>query len=84
MTLPNERTRAVIRAREFLWRLASPSGLKRIPRAVREEAGNLLRHFPHWCDLCQSEPFDVATATEAGLQSDQDWLRLIEEPDEGP
>jgi hypothetical protein len=45
MTLPNERTRAVIRARRLLCRLIAPGGL-RSPREVREEARAVLRHYP--------------------------------------
>jgi hypothetical protein len=54
MTLPYERTRAVIRAREFLFRLSTPyieNGIKRIPAAVRDEARRLLRHYPNVVDL---------------------------------
>jgi len=54
MTLPYERTRAVINAREFLFRLSTPyiaDGIKRIPAAVRDEARRLLRHYPNVVDL---------------------------------
>jgi len=52
MTLPDERTRSVLRTRNFLLRLLSPSGgCKRIPRPVREEARRLLRHYPGVIDL---------------------------------
>ena len=50
MTLPDERTRSVLRTRDFLLRLLSPSG-KRIPRPVREEARRLLKHYPGVVDL---------------------------------
>jgi hypothetical protein len=49
MTLPNERTRAVINTHDFLVRLISPynkDGIKKIPKAVRQEALWLLRHYP--------------------------------------
>ena len=48
MTLPYERTRAVLKTRDFLTRLTTPygGGLKKIPTEVRQEARNLLRHFP--------------------------------------
>jgi hypothetical protein len=45
MTLPHERTRAVIRARRLLCRIIAPGGL-RSPREVREEARDILRHYP--------------------------------------
>jgi hypothetical protein len=45
MTLPNERTRAVIRARRLLCQMIAPGGL-RSPREVREAARDILRHYP--------------------------------------
>jgi hypothetical protein len=52
VTLPDERTRSVLRTRDFLLRLLSPSdGHKRIPRPVREEARRLLKHYPGVVDL---------------------------------
>jgi hypothetical protein len=46
MTLPAERTRAVIATREFLVKLIYPQRTPRIPRAIREQAMELLRHYP--------------------------------------
>ena len=67
MTLPAQRTRAVIRARDLLSRLCSPycGGLKGIPSAVREEARAVLRHYPHWFDLGRKDAFDEQAAMEA-------------------
>lgn len=81
MTLPSERTRSVIRTREFLYRLASPyeGGIKGIKAEVRAEARSLLRHFPHWSHLGSKDSFDEATATQAGLESDEEWLRTVEQ-----
>jgi hypothetical protein len=45
MTLPNERTRAVICARRLLCRLLAPGG-QYSHREVREEARAILRHYP--------------------------------------
>lgn len=68
MTLPYERTRAVIRAREFLSRLASPygGGIKGIPTAVRQEARAILRHYPLWFDLGRRDAFDAEAAMQCG------------------
>ena len=55
MTMPDERTRAVLYVSEFLRRLASPynGGIKGVKKEVREEARMLLRHYPLpgdlWC-----------------------------------
>lgn len=46
MTLPDERTRAVLRVERFLMDLRNPKKYPRIPKAVREEASRLLRHYP--------------------------------------
>lgn len=54
MTLPDERYRSLQRAAEFLQRLASGE-IPRVPRAVREQARSILRHYPTTWDLDQIE-----------------------------
>ena len=46
MTLPIERTNAVLNVERFLMDLRDPKKYPRVPRAVREEAQRLLRHYP--------------------------------------
>jgi hypothetical protein len=46
MTIPEERTRSILQTREFLQDLLNPREYPRVPRAVREEARRLLRHYP--------------------------------------
>jgi len=50
MTLPDERYRSVKWAAEFLQRLAAGQ-YARVPKAVREEARSILRHYPSSWDL---------------------------------
>ena len=50
MTLPDERFRAVRHTQQFLVRLAG-GGYPRVPKAVRAEAGQLLRHYPLEYDM---------------------------------
>ena len=50
MTLPDERYRAVKYAADFLSRLAG-GDLPRVPKAVREEARAILRHYPTGWDM---------------------------------
>lgn len=57
MTLPDERYRAIIQAKQFLERLSFSSEIKRVPLAVREEARRLLRHYPSEYDLDQIEQY---------------------------
>ena len=49
MTLPDERYRSVKQTEEFLRELCYST--PRIPKAVREEARRLLRHYPTTYDL---------------------------------
>lgn len=74
MTLPNERTRAVIAAREFLTQLMLPpssGGIAGVRREIRERARRLLRHYPSWFDLGRADAFDPKTAAElAATQED--------------
>jgi len=51
MSLPNEQARALAQARHFLSELCAPSKIKRIPREVRREARNRIKHFPLSWDL---------------------------------
>ena len=54
MTLPDERYRAVMWARKFLLEIASDKKkYPRIPKAVRQEAYSILRHFPAEWDMIQ-------------------------------
>ena len=46
MTLPIERTNAVLNVERFLMDLRDPKKYPQVPRAVRQEAGRLLRHYP--------------------------------------
>lgn len=48
MTTPEERTRAVTRARRFLERLQTD---ERVPADLRAEALQVLRHYPGYAEL---------------------------------
>jgi len=50
MTLPDERYRAVKYAQDFLSRLAGGE-YPRTPKAVRDEARSILRHYPNSWDM---------------------------------
>lgn len=67
MTLPDERTLAVLRARDFLVRLSNvytPRGIKGIRTEVRQEARAILRHFPQGFDMTGKEAFDESVVNE--------------------
>ena len=50
MTLPDERYRAVKYAQDLLSRLAGGQ-YARVPKAVRDEARSILRHYPNNWDM---------------------------------
>jgi len=51
MTMPFERTRALLQAREFLWELVYGEAAQLPPEKLREQAKRLLRHFPRPGDV---------------------------------
>lgn len=51
MTIPYERTRALIETKSFLLKLVDTTRLPRVPRSVREHAEYLLRHYPSYADI---------------------------------
>ena len=51
MTLPDERYRAVIQTREFLFDLADPKKTPRLPKQIRQQAIWCLRHYPSAWDM---------------------------------
>jgi hypothetical protein len=76
MTVPAERTRAVILARDFLVALACPSGIKRIPTAVRQQARSLLKHYPIWADLGRDDVWDESTAERTAKQLEDENILM--------
>lgn len=84
MTLPNERTRAVLNTRDFLVRLCSPyppDGIKKIPAPVRAQARALLRHFPLPGDLIRPDQWDSETVEdherELALRADSALIKWL-------
>ena len=72
MTLPDERYRAVKYAEQFLQRLAGGE-YPRVPKAVREEARSLLRHYPGAWDMQRA----ADAAPEVFQQRMEDLHRFV-------
>jgi hypothetical protein len=72
MTLPDERYRAVKWAESFLQRLAGGE-LPRVPKAVRDEARSILRHYPNNWDMNRA----AATSPEVFQEQMEDVHRFI-------
>lgn len=51
MTIPYERTRAVIQTEKFLLDLLDPKVTPRVPQKIREHARWCLRHYPTATEL---------------------------------
>lgn len=49
--MPDERTRAILQTKQFLFELLSAEQTPGVPEAVRREARRLLRHFPGLMEL---------------------------------
>jgi len=59
MTVPNERKAAVMNTEKFLLRLMDPKQTPRVPKAIRQEARGLLKHYP--TEYYVEEVFDEHT-----------------------
>lgn len=55
MTLPDERYRAILWAKRFLEEVAyDKKKYPRVPKAIRTEAYNILRHYPNEYDMMRA------------------------------
>jgi hypothetical protein len=46
MTLPEEEARAIDSVRQFMFELLDPKLTPRVPKAIRQQARRLLKHYP--------------------------------------
>jgi hypothetical protein len=73
--MPDERYRAVIQTREFLFNLVNPVSTPGVPKAVRKEAASCLRHYPN-----EWEMQEVSEKCPAVFQEKMEPLyRLVKE-----
>lgn len=54
MTIPSERTRAIIQTREFLISLLDTKQTPKVPKSIRMQARSLLRHYPSHYDMIEA------------------------------
>lgn len=54
MTIPSERTRAVLTTKDFLFALLDPSLTPKVPKAIRDWAMGLVKHYPSTYDMMQA------------------------------
>lgn len=78
MTMPDERTRAVINTRKFLRDLLDPKATPKVPKQIREAAYRLLKHYPSalYLKLAASGDLDVFDKDEAQRLSDEELKRF--------
>lgn len=81
MTLPDERTRAVKRARLFLRALMNPAVTKKIPGWARREAYSCLRHYPGDLDFLLIGDTEDVRRVFAAPDPRPDGVGLWEEQD---
>lgn len=51
MTIPFERTRALVHTKEFLEAMLDPKATPRVPRWMRGKAKSLLKHYPNLAEI---------------------------------
>ena len=62
MTLPCERTNAVLNVERFLMDLCNPKKTPRVPSEVRDRARSLIKHYPRKFDMMDpAESFEPIT-----------------------
>lgn len=61
MTLPDERYRAVVQTQRFLQRILTTP---RVPKAVKDEARSMLRHYPSQWDMLRAAESAPAVFSE--------------------
>ena len=72
MSTPCEQARAIVAARRFLLDLCVPGKIKKIPRAVRQEARARVKHMPMSWDLERIVADDIAME---GMEKMEEWHR---------
>jgi hypothetical protein len=70
MTLPFERTYSVINTRQFLLALLNKEKTPRVPKEIRRQARNLLKHYPTEFDLERAveKSSDIFGCPKKGVQ----------------
>jgi hypothetical protein len=72
VSTPCEQARAIVSARRFLLDLCIPGKIKKIPRAVRQEARARVKHMPMSWDLERIVEDDLAMKH---MQEQEEWHR---------
>ena len=73
MTLPDERYRAVVQTRRFLFDLCNPQHTPRVPKLIRDRARSMLRHYPSDWDMQQA----AESAPEVFAERMEDLHRFV-------
>ena len=81
MTMPNERTRALLLAGELLTQLASSVKTHDVPDGIRKQAQHILRHYPSVSDIrylaenAERGAFVAGPMLEAAVACTSDGIR---------
>jgi hypothetical protein len=76
MTLPDERYRAVVQTQRFLLRILTTP---RVPKAVKDEARSLLRHYPSEYDMSKT----AQTSPDIFAERMEEVTRMFKKYEEG-
>ena len=75
MTLPDERYRAVVQTQRFLLKILTTP---RVPKAVKDEARSMLRHYPSEYDM-QSAAIGAPEVFQKQMEEVTRMFRVYEE-----
>jgi len=76
MTLPDERYRSVLAAERLLKDLCDTAATPRVPRAVRDRARAVLRHYPSRWDMDRAATVaDHIFATQTPVEDLQEFIQ---------
>jgi hypothetical protein len=79
MTLPDERYRAVIQTRRFLFDLCNPEHTPKVPKLIRETARSMLRHYPDEYDMKKT----AQTSPDIFAERMEEVTRMFKKYEEG-
>ena len=68
MTVPIERTNAVVWTESFLMDLLDPKKTPRVPKSVRDQARRLLRHYPSKFEMDMIADREDGTGPQFGMK----------------
>ena len=65
MTLPHEEALAIARVRQFMYDLMNPKATPKVPKAIRQQARRIMKHYP------------ILPSLDCAHRMAQEWGRVV-------